>query len=78
MANNTLTKAGIVDGQIVEAVEIYQIVDALTGVAADNGEGYDITISGSLNLTGSLLMTGSLIIEQATNTYLRLKNVVEL
>ena len=63
MANNTLTKAGIATGQIVEAVEVYQIVDALTGVAAANSKGYDITISGSLNLTGSLLMTGSFINE---------------
>ena len=63
MANNTLDKSGIVTGEIVEAVEVYQIVDALTGVAAANSEGYDITISGSLNLTGSLLMTGSFINE---------------
>ena len=62
MANNTLSGAGIVTGQIVQAAEITQFVNAFTGVPV-NSKGYDITISGSLNLTGSLLMTGSFINE---------------
>ena len=62
MAHQNLSNTGIVDGQIVEASEITQIVNAFTKVPV-NGSGYDITISGSLNLTGSLLMTGSFVNE---------------
>ena len=62
MANNTLTDQGIATGQVVQASEITQFVNAFTGVPV-NSKGYDITISGSLNLTGSLLMTGSFINE---------------
>ena len=62
MAHQDLSAAGIVTGQIVEASEITQFVNALTGTPV-GGIGYDITISGSLNLTGSFLMTGSLINE---------------
>ena len=51
---NTLSNAGIVDGQIIYAVQVNQIVDALT--AADD---YDVLISGSLELTGSLAWSGS-------------------
>jgi hypothetical protein len=62
MAHQDLSSTGIVTGQIVEATEITQFVNALTGQPV-GGKGYDITISGSLNLTGSLLMTGSLVNE---------------
>lgn len=62
MAHQDLSPAGIVTGQIVEASEITQFVNAFTGQPV-GGKGYDITISGSLNLTGSLSMTGSLINE---------------
>ncbi len=62
MAHQNLTSTGIVTGQIVEADQITQFVNAFTGQPV-GGIGYDITISGSLNLTGSLLMTGSLINE---------------
>ena len=51
---NTLSNAGIVDGQIIYAVQVNQIIDALT--SADD---YDISISGSLELTGSLSWSGS-------------------
>ena len=62
MAHQNLSGAGIITGQIVQASEITQFVNAFTGVPV-SGKGYDITISGSLNLTGSLLMTGSLVNE---------------
>ena len=62
MAHQNLSAAGIATGQIVEAPEITQFVNAFTGQPVNN-QGYDITISGSLNLTGSLLMTGSFISE---------------
>lgn len=62
MAHQNLSSTGIVTGQIVEADQITQFVNAFTGQPV-GGIGYDITISGSLNLTGSLLMTGSLINE---------------
>jgi len=62
MAHQNLSDTGIVTGQIVQASEITQFVNAFTGVPV-NSQGYDITISGSLNLTGSLLMTGSFINE---------------
>ena len=62
MAHQNLSAAGIATGQIVQAPEITQFVNAFTGQPVNN-QGYDITISGSLNLTGSLLMTGSFISE---------------
>jgi hypothetical protein len=51
---NTLSNAGIVDGQTIFAAQVNQIVDSLTG-----DDAYDITISGSLELTGSLAWNGS-------------------
>ncbi len=50
----TLSNSGIQTGDIIEANQVSQSVDAFTG--ADD---YDITISGSLTITGSLLSTGS-------------------
>ncbi len=56
----TLSKTGIVDGQLITAAQISQSIDALPGV-----EAYDVTISGSLKLTGSVSsqngFTGSLL-----------------
>ena len=43
------SSTGIQDGQIVEASEVSQSVDAFTGAKA-----YDITISGSLTVSGSV------------------------
>ena len=51
---NTLSNAGIVDGQIIYAVQVNQIIDALT--SADD---YDVSVSGSLNVTGSISWSGS-------------------
>jgi hypothetical protein len=51
----TLSKTLIETGQTVQASQITQSVDALTGAVA-----YDITISGSLTVTGSLNMNGTL------------------
>ena len=51
---NTLSPAGIITGQTVEAAQVKQVIDAFTGV-----DDYNITISGSLELTGSLETTGS-------------------
>jgi hypothetical protein len=50
-----LSKTGISTGATVEASQITQSIDALTGAVA-----YDITISGSLTVTGSLNMNGTL------------------
>lgn len=56
----TLSKTNITTGQTIQASQITQSVDALTGTTA-----YDITISGSLTLTGSVNSlngyTGSLL-----------------
>lgn len=56
----TLSKTNITTGQTIQASQITQSVDALTGTTA-----YDITISGSLTLTGSVSSlngyTGSLL-----------------
>ena len=49
----TLSKTNITTGQIVQAADVSQSIDALTGTVA-----YDITISGSLELTGSLSING--------------------
>ena len=51
----TLSKTLIATGQTVQASQITQSIDALTGAVA-----YDITISGSLTVTGSLNMNGTL------------------
>ena len=51
----TLSKTLIATGQTVQASQITQSIDALTGTVA-----YDITISGSLTVTGSLNMNGAL------------------
>jgi hypothetical protein len=50
MANN-LSNSGIVDGQVIFANQVNQIIDAFTGT-----EAYDIALSGSLTVTGSLLI----------------------
>ena len=50
-----LSKTGISTGATVEASQITQSIDALTGAVA-----YDITISGSLTITGSLKMNGDI------------------
>jgi hypothetical protein len=51
----TLSKTLIATGQTVQASQITQSIDALTGAVA-----YDITISGSLTVTGSLNINGTL------------------
>jgi hypothetical protein len=51
---NILTNTGIVDGQVILASQVTQIVDALT--AADD---YDISISGSLTVIGESNITAS-------------------
>lgn len=52
---NTLSKAGIITGEQVDAWHITQSVDAFTG-----GVAYDITVSGSFTLTGSLNVNGNM------------------
>jgi hypothetical protein len=54
----TLSKTGIVDGQVINAAQISQSIDALTAA-----EAYDISISGSFTLVGN--MTGSGIFANA-------------
>jgi hypothetical protein len=49
-----LSKTGIVDGQIINAAQVTQSIDALTGTAA-----YDITVSGSFILTGGTTGSGT-------------------
>jgi hypothetical protein len=56
MGQNQFSGTGIVDGQIVEANQISQSVDAFTGA-----KDYRITLTGSMELSGSLLMSGSFI-----------------
>jgi len=58
MPQHQFLGTGIRDGQIVEANQVSQSVDAFTGA-----KDYRITLTGSLELSGSLLMTGSLINE---------------
>ena len=58
MPQHQFSGTGILDGQIVEANQVSQSVDAFTGA-----KDYRITLTGSLELSGSLLMTGSLINE---------------
>ena len=58
MPQNQFSGTGIVDGQIVEANQINQSVDAFTGA-----KDYRITLTGSMELSGSLLMSGSFINE---------------
>lgn len=50
----TLSKTNITTGQTVQASQITQSVDALTGAVA-----YNITISGSLNTIGSIQQEGN-------------------
>jgi len=52
---NTLSKAGIITGEQVDAWHITQSVDAFTG-----GVAYDIAVSGSFTLTGSLNINGNM------------------
>jgi hypothetical protein len=52
MANN-LSKTNIVNGNIIEAADITQIIDALTAT-----EDYNITISGSFAFSGSTTGSG--------------------
>jgi hypothetical protein len=56
----TLSKTNIVTGDTIQASQITQSVDALTGIVA-----YDITISGSLTITGSLNVTSSYAISSS-------------
>lgn len=51
---NTLSNSGIVDGQIILASQVTQIVDAFTSASA-----YDIAISGSLTVVGQANITAS-------------------
>ena len=51
----TLSNNGITTGEIIEALQVSQSIDAFTGADA-----YAITISGSLEITGSLVTTGSM------------------
>jgi len=50
----TLSNNGITTGEIIEALQVSQSIDAFTGVDA-----YDINLSGSLSITGSLFATSS-------------------
>jgi hypothetical protein len=56
----TLSKTGITTGGTVEAYQVTQSIDALTGTAA-----YDIVISGSLTITGSLNASASYAISSS-------------
>jgi len=58
MPQNTFSGTGIIDGQIVEANQVSQSVDAFT-----NAKDYRISLTGSLTLSGSLNMSGSLVNE---------------
>ena len=58
MPQNQFSGTGILDGQIVEANQVSQSVDAFTGA-----KDYRITLTGSMELSGSLLMSGSFINE---------------
>ena len=56
-----LSKTGITTGATVQAQQVSQSIDALTGTVT-----YDITISGSLTVTGSVSIDGTLT---ATSSY---------
>ena len=64
----TLSKTNISNGNTIQAADVSQSIDALTGTVA-----YDITISGSLQLTGSVKSrdgyTGSLFGIASTASY---------
>jgi len=64
----TLSKTNIANGNTIQAADVSQSIDALTGTVA-----YDITISGSLQLTGSVKSrdgyTGSLFGIASTASY---------
>jgi len=67
MALQVLSKANIIDGNVVQASDISQSIDALTGQV-----GYDITISGSFNLvatTGSGLWGETLRVDMDTSGF---------
>jgi hypothetical protein len=59
----TLTKSNILTGNVVQASDVSQSIDAFAGIAA-----YDITLSGSLILTGSVGING--LVQQAYNRVL--------
>jgi hypothetical protein len=61
MALKTLSKTNIVNGNIVQAADISQSIDAFTGT-----EGYAITLSGSFTFTGAT--TGSGYFSNAVNS----------
>ena len=63
MALKTLSKTNISNGNIVQAADVSQNVDAFTGI-----EGYAITLSGSLTLTGSQDITGSISASSGAGT----------
>lgn len=60
MALKTLSKTNIIDGNIVQASDVSQSIDAFTGI-----EGYAITLSGSFTFSGST--TGSGYFSNAVN-----------
>jgi hypothetical protein len=67
MALQVLSKANILNGNIVQAADVSQSVDAFTGQV-----GYDITISGSFNLlatTGSGLWGETLRVDMDTTGF---------
>jgi len=67
MALQVLSKANILNGNVVQAADISQSIDALTGQV-----GYDITISGSFNLvatTGSGLWGETLRVDMDTSGF---------
>lgn len=59
----TLTKSNILTGNVVQASDVSQSIDAFTGTAA-----YNITLSGSLVVTGSVGING--LSQQAYNRVL--------
>lgn len=61
MALNTLSKTNIINGNIVQASDISQSIDAFTGA-----KGYAITLSGSFTFTGAT--TGSGYFSNAVNS----------
>jgi hypothetical protein len=60
MALKTLSKTNILNGNIVQAADVSQSIDAFTGI-----EGYAISISGSFTFTGAT--TGSGVFQNSIN-----------
>jgi hypothetical protein len=60
MALKTLSKTNILNGNIVQAADVSQSIDAFTGI-----EGYAISVSGSFTFTGAT--TGSGFFQDAVN-----------